>query len=151
AYLMGTASVAARWTGALAALWFLVWSQTMQYVRYLIPLLPLLALMGGEGAERLSRRQPAFRAVVWAALVVQAALSILYFGGKVIVHNPTGRQVQSTPGQWEIARDPEAREEYLTRTVNSYAAEQWINTYAPSNQGVVLFEEDRGFYLNRPY
>lgn len=134
----GGASSSARWCTVLVALWFVVWSQTMQYVRYMIPLLPLLALMGGEGAERAATRWPFMRGLVGACLLLQASLALAYFGSAL-------------SQRFTIATNAEAREQYLTRRINVYAAEQWINRNTPPDAGVILFEETRGFFLDRPY
>jgi len=128
----------ARWFAALVLLWFVVWSQSMQYVRYLLPLLPLLALIGGEGACRLMERGRAFRWPVGAAIVLQFGLTLSFF-------------LPQLPEQFRRAFNPAAREEYLIRSVNIYASQQWLNRNTPRDAGVVLFEETRGFYLDRPY
>jgi len=134
----GEASPAARRCGVLVVLWFLVWSQTMQYVRYMIPLVPFLALMGGEGVERVVRRWSWMRWPVGGCVLLQVGLVLAYFGAAV-------------PERWHVATNMKAREEYLRGRVNVYAAEQWINHNTPPEAGVILFEETRGFFLERPY
>lgn len=131
-------SRAAKLCFALPMLWFVVWSQTMQYVRYLIPLIPFLALAGAEAANRLILRRRGFRCILTAAMMVQAVMVFPFF-------------LKSLPGQWDAATDPEEREKRLSREVNVYDSCQWINRIAGPNEGVVLFEETRGFWLDRPY
>lgn len=138
ALLVGSFSPPVRWCAALVGIWFIVWTQSMQYVRYMIPLLPFLGLVGGEGAWRLARRLPLAGWVVGAVFVLQAALTLSEFGAQV-------------PRQWARATNPAVREDYLTRSVNIYAAQQWLNANTPKETGVVLYEETRGFYLDRPY
>jgi hypothetical protein len=141
------ASVSAKGTAILCLLWLSVWSVTMQYVRYLIPLVPLLGLLGGEGACRIAQRQRAFTYLIGFVAAVQVSLLLLYFvssdrmaGGKARLAGALSR-----------ATDSQAREEYLNRFVNIYAAQQWINANTDPNAGVVLFEDTRGFYLDRRY
>lgn len=124
--------------GALTVAWFVVWSQTMQYVRYLVPLLPLTALLGGEGAVRAIRMSRLLVCACTAAIFLQVYLTLTYFGSRL-------------PDRAAIATDSVARQKYLERTVNHYRSIEWINANAPQNAGVVLFEETRGFYLDRPY
>jgi hypothetical protein len=137
-------SAAGGWMLGIAGLWFLVWSQTMQYVRYLIPVLPLVGLAGGEGAWRLGR---AHRWMAWpigVSFAVQVAVVLAFFGRLVLIGDRFG-------SRWEIATNAEARESYLARSVNVYEAERWINQNTPRDAGVILYEENRGFYLDRPY
>ena len=42
-------------------------------------------------------------------------------------------------------------EEDLRRHFDAYSAMQWINQNTPPNAGIALYEETRGFYLDRPY
>ncbi len=127
-----------RWLGLLSVLWFVAWSQTMQYVRYLIPILPLLVLIGGDGASRLIRPFPAFAVLPALAILFQAGLSLGHFGS-------------AFPDQIRRATNKMEAEEYLRRTVDVYESEQWLNTNATRDAGVILFEDTRGFYLDRPY
>ena len=45
-------------------------------------------------------------------------------------------------GKWEAD---------LRRHFDAYSAMQWINANTPKEAGVALYEETRGFYLDRPY
>ncbi len=125
-------------SGLMALAWFLVWSQSMQYVRYLIPLLPLALLCGGSAAARLSAASRVVGLALVVAVLAQAAVCFAAFG-------------TSLPEQIARATNPEEREQYLQRQVNVYQTEQWVNSHAAPSEGVVLFEETRGFYLDRPY
>jgi 4-amino-4-deoxy-L-arabinose transferase-like glycosyltransferase len=140
-------SSAGRAAALLCLLWLAAWSVTMQYVRYLIPLLPLLALLGGEGAYRIGQRQRAFTYLIGVAVAVQALLLLIYY---LSPDRMAGGQARLA-GALSRATDPQAREEYLNRYVNIYAAQQWINANTDPQAGVVLFEDTRGFYLDRRY
>lgn len=142
ALLAPTAGPGIRWAAWLALLWYIVWAQSMQYVRYLLPVLPLLALVGADAVCRMGRL---VLALAGLALTVQTVLTLGYFGYRL----PSADA--DHPGQWARATDAEAREQYLSRQLNAYAAEQWLNRNTPPNAGVVLYEEVRGFYLDRPY
>jgi hypothetical protein len=142
---IGRFSVSAKWLGGAAFAWFVVWSQTMQYVRYIIPVLPLLALVGGEGGSRLVGRAGAMRWIVGGAVFFQAALAIAIWAPRLAA-NPG-----NDPGQLALAQDTEARDKFLARRLNYYSAVQWLNANTPKDAGVVFFEEARGFYLDRPY
>jgi hypothetical protein len=131
-------STGARLAAWLSLLWFLVWSQSMQYVRYLIPLLCLIAVAGSESAARLARRWKPVKLIALAGLTTQGLLTLAFFG-------------KSLPEQWTLATDTEAREKYLKGTVRIYRSQQWINSNAAPDAKVVLWEETRGFYLDRPY
>ncbi len=45
----------------------------------------------------------------------------------------------------------EPREAYLSRTLDVYDAESFINECTPADARVVVFDEVRGFYLDREY
>jgi hypothetical protein len=44
-----------------------------------------------------------------------------------------------------------AWEEDLSRHFDAYSLMQWINKNTPKQAGIALYEETRGFYLDRPY
>ncbi|MCC6729683.1 MAG: hypothetical protein IT208_10135 [Chthonomonadales bacterium] len=136
--LFGRASPAARWLALVALLWLTFWSLTMQYTRYLIPWLPLVAIVAAEG---LARAAAARRWLLGAA----AAAAALQVGIAAIVIVPRSAEALT------VALSPPARTAYLTRQVNVYEAEEWIDAHAPEGAGVVLYEETRGFFLDRPY
>ena len=128
----------ARLLSAFCGLWFLAWSQSMQYARYLLPMVPLLGLPAGEGVVRLARVSRLIAALAAAAFALQAGLTLTHFGSLV-------------PYRLAVAMSAEKREAYLTSKVNVYSSQQWINRNSALTDGVVLFEETRGFYLDRPY
>lgn len=133
-----TSSRAASLVAGVLLLWYLVWSQTMEYVRYVIPLLPLLGLLGGSGVVRSEQRWKAVGLLAGVVLLWQCWLGFSYFGRRA-------------SNRWSVATDTEVRQAYLERQVNHYASIEWLNMNTPPDAGVVLFEENRGFYLDRPY
>lgn len=57
----------------------------------------------------------------------------------------------SVPEDLPLVTQADSRKEFLERRLDIYPAIEWINTNAPKNAGVLLYEETKGFYLNRPY
>jgi hypothetical protein len=121
-----------------AGLWIAAWCATMQYVRYIIPILPFLAVVGGFGAAHWLRAMKPAGAACLLGTAAQCALTLLHFGAEL-------------PERTAVAFDREARERYIQRSVNISTALEWINANAKSSDGVVLFEDTRGYALNRPY
>jgi len=131
-------SAGASWLAVLSALWLGISTLSMQYVRYLVPVFALAAAAGGEGAVQARRMGPALSALLALAVAGQAAVALWTFG-------------REAPTRWELAVNKAAQQDYLRRSLNHYAAVEWLNTATDPADGVVLFEESRGFYLDRPY
>jgi 4-amino-4-deoxy-L-arabinose transferase-like glycosyltransferase len=121
----------------VAAFWFVVWSASMQYMRYLVPLLPVLASVGAFGITRIGSRYRSVALVAAAAVVVQAV---------TLWSHAVPRAFEQAA---RVARPDEARA-YLSRQVNVYDAQMWLRDHTRKSDGVVLYEETRGFYLDRP-
>ena len=141
--LMHTRSSHVKYILWIISGWYLCWSISMQYIRYIIPMLPLIGLVGGEGAVSLVRREPVMRWVLIGVILLQ-------FGLTLSVFVPPLFAVDRSPGFIAIATDLNLQEQYLNRSVNVYPAEIWINRNSSPSDGVTLFEENRGFYLERP-
>jgi hypothetical protein len=45
----------------------------------------------------------------------------------------------------------ESREDYVSRALDCYDAQKYVNGNTPANAGVAMFGEVRGFYLDRDY
>lgn len=150
---------------AVSAVEFAFWFFNAQIGRYLVSVLPPLALVAGYTAERLVQRwndprgtgaDRAAAAVAAAALAGQAALAAWSMWAL-----PTTPQEVAATGLpptafsaqegLEQAADPAARDEALHRRLDVYDAEQWVNENTPHDAGIALFDETRGFYLDRPY
>ncbi len=121
----------------LLAFWYVTWSASMQYMRYLIPALPIAALMGAAGAYRLAASGTVPRAAFAVLVAVQA--------GMLWAHT-----LPQAFADLQTLRSPEGIERAVARGVNVYAAQTVLNASLSESQGVVLFEETRGFYLDRP-
>ena len=121
----------------LLAFWFVTWSASMQYMRYLIPALPIAALIGAIGVIRAIRASIVPGAVLMALVGLQTAMLWVHILPRAADHA-------------RLIGSPESIERYLTRQVNVYAAQQVLNSLPNRSEGVVLFEETRGYYLDRP-
>lgn len=121
---------------------YLFWFLLMQQTRYLIPALPALALIAAYVLVQAWERQSLAR---WVGATLCTATVL--WGGKIA---------------WQIAAPTlpvvfgqQNASDYLLRTGvgmrGLYPACQFINENAPSDAKVALFDEPRGFYLNRPY
>jgi hypothetical protein len=114
------------------------WFFMMQQARYLIMIVPLLSILAASGVETSHTSFRIGRHVVSAFLGLVIVLGIVT-GGAVAVF------------QARAAFGLEPRDEYLSRTLDVYDAQDYINTDAPPGAKVVLFDEVRGFYLDREY
>lgn len=153
------------WLGVLQViLWFFV----AQVGRYLLSILPLLAVgcgyaawrllnFGSEaGQERVDGPATVLRGTVMLLLAGQFALlmwGVFYLptGGRAAIERgvlPTGFSVPETLSDLTHLSE---REEALTRRLDVYGASTWINQNTPKEAKLVLFEETRGFYLDRFY
>lgn len=57
----------------------------------------------------------------------------------------------SIPETLPFLTDDDARTKSLSKRLDIYDAEIWLNANTKSTDGVVLYEDVRGFYLDRPY
>lgn len=115
----------------------LIWFKLSQQSRYLIPTLAILAVIIASVAYSDER----FR-VTRRALYVTFAVSALFAIYTII---PLVRSAAP------VVFGSETKEEYLTRTLSIYPADDWINENAPKTAKIALFGDTRGFYLNRSY
>lgn len=148
------------------------WFFTAQVVRYLVSFLPLLAVAAGYAAWRLLAPDPvaneetdfADRAgwklgsqiVAGVALAGQAAfllwgLFALPTSAQAILETGMMPTALSVPDDAAILFSPEQRRKELDNHLDVYPAMEWINSHTPTNAKVLLYEEDRGFYLDRTY
>lgn len=116
---------------------YAVWFFLTQQSRYLIPVFALVSVLtawtlyGGE-QFRSSRN------AVWVVFALTAL-----FGFWTLV--PAIRQ--SAPFVFGF----QTREQFLTRALDTYSAQDWMNRALPADARVALFGDTRGFYLDRRY
>ena len=134
------AFVPLTWFGAGV---YLFWFFLMQQTRYLLPALPALTLIGAYALVRAWENKKSLARYVGAAL---CAITVLW-GVKMAsqIATPT----------LPVVFGAQSPADYVTRSGvgmrGLYPACQWINENAPASAKVALFDEPRGFYLNRPY
>ncbi|HEY3282596.1 MAG TPA: hypothetical protein VGN26_10010 [Armatimonadota bacterium] len=123
---------------ALSAAVLVPWAFSSQQSRYLLPLFPLWCLAcawvlvdGGLG-PRASKAGGLF-------VLACAALSVLAFA-----------RISVAPAA-AVAFGAETRDDYLSRHLDLWPAARFINEQIPRSAEVLLFEETRGFYLDRGY
>lgn len=144
---------------ANVAAWFFL----AQVGRYLIPTLPVLALAAAYAAWRLTRTDaepaplaPVFRFVTPMAFAGQFALILwsafaLPTSGRTAMDSGLMPAAASASEGLRLLEHPEAVSQELARRLDVYAACRFINRTAPPKAGVILYDETRGFYLDRPY
>lgn len=126
---------AARWWVVFSLVSLALWFVLMQQVRYLMSIFPLVSLWCGWLAA-----QEGYRWTAWAmraAIVLQAlwcavGISPLWSRSlSVWSAGPSAYLERALPGVWQ--------------------ASEWVNRNTPSDAAVVLYDETRGFYLQRRY
>lgn len=114
----------------------LSWFVLMQQTRYLLPALPGLAVAA---------------AAAWAqanAPVRKAGTVLLGFCAIWAVV----RAFDIAGSAWGVVTGAEPQDRYLARRLGPVAtAQRWINENSPKDAKVLLVDEPRGFYLDRPY
>jgi hypothetical protein len=139
------------------AIWFVV----AQVGRYLVSILPLLAVVSGYSATRLMQTgsEPltaASRGLVGVALVGQVGMLlygilILPMSARVAIEHNVIPTAFSVPDTIKMLLDPDGKEKLLQRMTEIYGPMTWINKNAPEDAQVVLYDDARGFYLDRLY
>ncbi len=154
--------------GWLVLAQLVIWFFLTQIGRYLLQILPLAALLSGYAAWRLisssARLSPNM------SYVFQGLIGML-FGGQVmfvlwsLCALPTGGAeaskletetgllptAVSIPETISLVTDSVDRSELMKKQLDIYAEEQWINRNTRPGEGVILYEDTRGYYLDRPY
>lgn len=116
----------------------LFWFLTGQYLRYLLPGFALLCLAAGWGIERLQQRSTPLR---WTSLL--ALVACLLFA--------PGWTLFNAQYMLPVVTGTESPTDYLTRSVSSYPAMQWIAANTPADAVFAVYGEPRCFYLQRNY
>ncbi len=111
---------------------FLAWFGLMQQTRYLIPIFPILSATAAVAQGRLRKR------ALWLVVALQSIAALWIFGGALLPW---------TSAIW----NREKREEYLTRRFQPYEAYRFINEQTAPSAKIGLYDEPRGFYLERQY
>ncbi|HEY3414630.1 MAG TPA: hypothetical protein VGM51_16445 [Armatimonadota bacterium] len=134
----GTSSRAPGWFAAYGGAFVLVWFALTHQTRYLIPILPILLIPAVAGARAFWHEGRLWRAGIGAF----CALAILW--GLA----PLNALVEPC---WAVAWGGESQDAYLSRTEPTYNVCKAVNAQLPANTRLLLLNEVRGFYLDRPY
>lgn len=136
------------------AAWFFV----AQVSRYLVSVLPLLAISGAYGSAALideikANKNTLSATVARVALALSAILLAAQFVSLLWVVTLGAPQLTavSLPQLVDILQSPDGVRTYLRRRLDTYAVTDWINTNTDRRDGVLIYDDTRGFYLERPY
>ncbi len=149
--------------GAQLLVWFFV-GQVVRYLVYLLPLAAVCAAYGLYAVSSLDRKRggttarnlrlfPTLATLVltWQVLFTIWAIFVLPTSSKVSTETGLMLTGLSLGDVLKNATEPDTHDDYLNRRLDVYAAMDWINRNTPPSEGVVLYDEPRGFYLDRPY
>lgn len=128
--LVGMAAV----VGVFGIAWFVL----MQQIRYMIPIIPLLAIMAAAGLYAANEHWRFGRHVANAFTAVAIASGMIVALILAIMAAPAVFGIQD-------------REDFLAENLDVYRAQAYVNDSTPEDAKIVLFEEVRGFYLDREY
>lgn len=131
--IMGGLSAGMGWLALFVLGSFVGWFYLMQQIRYLIPIFPVVAGMGGFS---LAAVPTWLRGAYVGVLGLQAGFTLWLLGSAYLPSVPIALQ---------------DREAYLQRRLQIYPAVRFLNQQTPESAGVLLLDETRGYYLNRPY
>lgn len=126
---------AARWWILFSLVSLVLWFVLMQQVRYLMTIFPLVSLWCGWLAGQRERR--------WTARAMQAAIVLQVLWCAIGISPLWNRSLLV----WS-----DGASAYLERALPGvWQACDWINRNTPREAGVILYDETRGFYLQRRY
>jgi hypothetical protein len=145
----------------------MAWFFVAQHIRYLVSLLPIAAVIAAYGMSAFSGLDRARRGRAGTNLRLFPTVITLILVGQVLLMFwaasalPISERVAARTGQMPTAltlgdviknaTEPESRESYKARHLDVYEPMDWINRNSSTTDGVVLYDEPRGFYLDRPY
>ena len=124
--------------GTTAGLFIVAWFFLMQQSRYLIGILPMLAIIAGAVVQSANEEWRFGRYAVNLFVAISVIPTIIV--GYLLAQ-------QTIP----VLLGHRSEKEYLASSLDVYPAESWINEFVPENEGIVLLDEVRGFYLDRKY
>ena len=124
--------------GLISAVFLIAWFILMQQVRYLIPIMPMLCVVAACGVEGANSNWRIGRHVANGFLALCVVLSLL-----------TGLLLSMVGARAALGLEP--RSDYLSRTLDIYDAEMFINDRTPARARILIFDDARGFYLDRDY
>lgn len=124
--------------GVLSLMFGISWFILMQYSRYMITIIPLLCIPAAAAVDLANKEFKYAKHIVNGFTALCVILSITM--GFIF-----------SIGASEAAFGSISSEEYLSKTLDVYSMESYINKTLPEDARIVIFDEVRGFYLNREY
>jgi hypothetical protein len=150
---------------AQAVFWFF----NAQVSRYVISILPLLAVSAAYAAWRFADDLRGFKAARWGIMaLIGLQCAALFWGvlalplrvrdvpvrasGLLLSPGPgTAVTALSIPDALSILTQPDGTARMLSQRLDLYDVCRWVNSYTPTDSKLVLYDETRGFYLDREY
>ena len=130
------------------AFWFLV----MQQTRYLIPALPALSIVAAEIVVLLWAETKGLVRYAASGLVAIMAVWGLYLAGGLAFYGVPGVFGGTAFPAWPVVSGQITREAYVAKTLGPLGeACFFINQNTEKTAKVAIFDETRGFYLDREY
>jgi hypothetical protein len=124
----------------------------MQQTRYLIPALPAFAVVAAEGLVLLWNERSLASRWLAAALATLSVVWGVFLAGGIAFWGVPGVFGDALPPVWPVVFGKISRAEYVARHTRGLGRVcQWINTNTDPKAKVALFDEVRGFYLDRDY
>lgn len=120
---------------AAAIILVTAWFLTYQEARFLFPAVALLAVICAYGAQEFFKTTLSKR-IVFAVIAV------------VLLAN-VGITLAYKHDAFPVAVGLEAREDYLLRTHENYAACKWANENLPTDAKIIFFTAETGYYCDR--
>lgn len=134
----GVMNRASTWFAAYGGAFVLVWFALTHQTRYLIPILPILLIPAVAGARAFWHEGRMWR----AGIAAFCALALLWgLAPLTALVDPC----------WAVAWGGESQDAYLSRTEPTYNVCKAVNAQLPVGCKILLLNEVRGFYLDRPY
>ncbi|MBI4056305.1 MAG: glycosyltransferase family 39 protein [Elusimicrobia bacterium] len=130
-----------RWVLSYIGLFTLGWFYVLQSWRYFIPLFPWMALLVCYWSQE-HWSQKSWKRILSSTLAIGfiPLFSLSANNALFPVLGLTSQQTQLSP-----------EEAYLSHSINSYPAMDFLNKNLTSQDKILLFREVRGFYLDKEY
>lgn len=124
-----------RWWVVFTLVSVVVWFVLMQQVRYVMTVFPMVALLCAylavAGEKRFTARAMQI-AIIAQVLWCAWGMSPLWLRSLTVWSEGTSYYLdRALPGVWQASR--------------------WVNLHTPPDAGIILYDETRGFYLQRRY
>lgn len=122
----------------ISAVFVITWFYMMQYSRYMVTIIPFLSIIAGFGiysAIKTLKRARIFIVLYFALVVIAGIFNGFHFSFDSM----------------KAALGIEPAHAFLSRTLDIYNAESWINTNTSPNSRIAVFDEVRCLYLDREY